>query len=404
MAIMISGENFIITGLQSWNFGLGSNIANLARTISKSNRVLFVNYAFDRLTLIKQDKAKKVYSELRKGTIKPLQQVSDNLWVLTPKTVVESINRIKPTALFNFLNGINSRRFARKIQEAIDDLKFNNFNLLIDSDFYRSFHLKEIIKPKLLLYYIRDNMIATDYYKKHGTRLERELILKADAIFANSEFLAEYAKKINPNSFFVGQGCDLELFNEKNVRPLPQEVTQLRQKFQHIIGYIGALKSTRIDINLLIFLAKKRPGWGFVLVGPEDPTFKESTLHHCQNVFFLGSKPESDLPSYIDFFDVAMNPQLINPITIGNYPRKIDEYLALAKPVVATRTNAMEYFTGYTFLGADPEEFLNCIEQALLPCTTEEKRKRSDFANQHSWEKNVENMYKIMENIPKKLT
>lgn len=41
-------------------------------------------------------------------------------------------------------------------------------------------------------------------------------------------------------------------------------------------------------------------------------------------------------------FDVCMNPQLVNEITIGNYPRKVDEYLALGKPVIATKTLTMD--------------------------------------------------------------
>jgi hypothetical protein len=32
----------------------------------------------------------------------------------------------------------------------------------------------------------------------------------------------------------------------------------------------------------------------------------------------------------------------LNETTKGNYPRKIDEYLAMGKPVVATKTIAMD--------------------------------------------------------------
>jgi hypothetical protein len=36
--------------------------------------------------------------------------------------------------------------------------------------------------------------------------------------------------------------------------------------------------------------------------------------------------------------------QLSNNLTIGNYPRKIDEYLAMGKPIVATSTKTMQMF------------------------------------------------------------
>ena len=56
------------------------------------------------------------------------------------------------------------------------------------------------------------------------------------------------------------------------------------------------------------------------------------------NVHFLGAKKTDELASYMEHFDVCINPQVVNDLTIGNYPRKIDEYLAMGKAVVATDT------------------------------------------------------------------
>ena len=50
-----------------------------------------------------------------------------------------------------------------------------------------------------------------------------------------------------------------------------------------------------------------------------------------------------------------LNPQLLNEVTIGNYPRKIDEYLAMGKPTVATKTEGMSVFADYTYLAEDKE-------------------------------------------------
>ena len=40
---MITGRDFIITGLQPWNIAIGSNAKDIAREIAKNNRVLYVN-------------------------------------------------------------------------------------------------------------------------------------------------------------------------------------------------------------------------------------------------------------------------------------------------------------------------------------------------------------------------
>jgi len=149
------------------------------------------------------------------------------------------------------------------------------------------------------------------------------------------------------------------------------------------------LKSIRIDLELVSYLASSRPDWAFLLVGPEDEIFKSSPLHSIKNIIFVGAKKESELPSYIDFLDVAINPQKVNDITKGNYPRKIDEYLAMGKPVVATRTEAMEFFEGYVYLAKDYQEFLSGIEKAIIEDGPEISASRIEYASQHSWENNI---------------
>jgi glycosyltransferase involved in cell wall biosynthesis len=241
-------------------------------------------------------------------------------------------------------------------------------------------------------------MIAVDYWI-HGKRLEKAIMNKADIVVANSEYLAAYARTVNPNSSFVGQGCDLELYHPKNVSPLPEEVTRLKNEFKLIIGYIGALNNARIDIELLEFLASKKPEWAIVLVGPEDPRFQKSSLHKQKNVIFLGLKKEKELPGYIGFFDIAINPQKVNEITVGNYPRKIDEYLAMGKPIVATRTEAMDFFTGQVYLARNYEDYITLIELAATENDDLRSESRMKYARQHSWENNIEEIGRKIQDL-----
>jgi len=398
---MIRNKDIVITSLQPWNFSLGSNIANIALTLSSGNRVLFVNYAFDRLTLWRKRKDPTVrnFKKILKNHQLQLENVKPDLWVLTPGTILESINQIGFRILFDFLNKVNGKRFGKEIKKAIDKLNFNDIYLLTDCDFYRSLWLKEMLRPSLFIYYIRDNMTETDYYRKHGKRIEEMIMKKADLVITNSQFLADYAYQVNQSSAFVGQGCDLQLYHHKNVLPLPEEIRNFKTRYQKVIGYIGALKSTRIDLELVAFLASSRPEWAFLLVGPEDKVFKSSHLHSIRNIFFLGTKKESDLPSYIDFLDVAINPQKVNMITKGNYPRKIDEYLAMGKPVVATHTDAMGFFEGYVYLAKDYHEFLGKIEKALIEDSPEISLRRIEYAGQHSWENNISQIEQHMNRI-----
>jgi len=388
---MIKNKDIVITGLQPWNFSLGSNIANIARTLSMFNRVLFVNYAFDRLTLWRQRKEPRVQTFINKRKTFQLQLelVKPNLWVFTPGTILESISQISYRGFFDFFIRINCNRFGKEVKKAVDHLNFRDFYLFTDSDFYRSLLLKEMLHPSLFIYYIRDNMIATDHYRKHGKRIEEKIMRKADLVVTNSHFLANYASTVNPKAAFVGQGCDLQLYNHDNVIPVSEEVRNLKTIYKKVVGYIGALKSIRIDLELITYLALSRPDWAFLLVGPEDKIFRSSHLHSIKNIIFIGAKKESELPSYIDFLDVAINPQQVNEITRGNYPRKIDEYLAMGKPVVATHTEAMEFFNGYVYLANDYLEFVNRIDQAIVENSPEISAKRIEYACRHSWENNI---------------
>jgi len=157
----------------------------------------------------------------------------------------------------------------------------------------------------------------------------------------------------------------------------------------------------RLDIEAIMFFSRQRPDWSIVLIGPEDEAFKNSDLHFLPNVYFLGSKPPPALPSYLNCFDVAINPQILNEFTIGNYPRKIDEYLAMGKPTVATLTEAMSVFKDHVYLARSKEDYLSLIELALNENTEEKKLARENFARGHTWEANANEIYKAIETMKK---
>lgn len=393
---MIKGRDFVITGLQGWDSEIGSNCVNIAAEIAKHNRVLYVNYPLDRLTRFrrKNEAPIKARIEVLKGRKNPLQKVAPNIWNLNPPVILESINQLGPSCLFNYLNKINNRRYAKAINQAIGELGFKGIIVFDDSDMYRSFYMKKLLHADTFIYYIRDNMIATDYYRKHGARMESALIRKSDTIVANSVHLANYAKKFNPHSYAVGQGCDLGLFNPVTIDKIPDDIQRIASPR---IGYMGSLRSLRLDLEELEFAAMAEPEWNFVFIGPEDDVFKASKLHDLSNVYFLGSRNQEQLPAYVSAFDVAINPQKINEITIGNYPRKVDEYLALGKPVVATRTDAMIPFKEFTYQTENKEDFLQKIEMALKENNAQFEEKRIAFASTHSWENNVKAIYEAVE-------
>ncbi len=392
----IQNRDIVVVGLQPWDTTIGSNCKDVALEFSKHNRVLYVNYPLDRGTLIKNRHDPKVEKRVNviRGKEKALVLLKENLWNLYPDEIVESINWIPFEWLFTFFNKINNKRYARSINKAIKQLGFTNFILFDDNDIMRTFYLKELLAPRTSIYYYRDYILGVDYWQLHGTRLEPQLIAKSDLCITNSLHFAAHCLKYNPNTFYAGQGCNLEMFSNRNDLAIPEDIAKLPRP---LIGYVGALQSLRLSMEVLAHMADQHPDWSIVLVGPEDEQFIASDLHQRSNIYFTGAKEPGDLPLYINMFDVCLNPQLINEVTIGNYPRKIDEYLAMGKPVVATTTELMtQVFSGYTYLGITGEDYVALTERALKEDSPQKQQERRDYAATHSWENHVEEIYKAV--------
>ncbi len=388
-------------GIQAWDIEIGSNCKNIAEEMARYNRVLYVNPPLDRNTKKRASSDERIEKRVHigKGLETDLVEIKKNMWNLYPKHMVESINFIPDGILYDLINKKRNKTFAKDIQSAVDRLGFKDFIIFNDSSMFLGLYLKEFLKPKTYVYYMRDYLTKNPYWSKHGIRLEPILIAKANVVANNSTLYAEYGTQFNKHSYMVGQGCDVSLFNDSdNGIQIPADIKSIKKP---IIGYVGFLSSRRLDIDLLVYMAKAKKEWQIVLVGPEDDNFKNSELHQLSNVHFLGSRDSLELPSYIKGFDVCMNPQLINDATIGNYPRKIDEYLAIGKPTAATATKAMEYFRENTYLASTHQEWVENVQKALYENSEELQKQRKAYGLSHSWENNVKEIYKYIDSFEK---
>jgi teichuronic acid biosynthesis glycosyltransferase TuaH len=385
----IKGRDIVLFSFQTWESKIGFNLKDMALELSKYNRVLFINRAEDRISVLrtmlkKQDTFQSVESSKR-GLV---QQVQENIWVYQPKSILESINWSPFYSLYDFFNRINNKRLAKEISAAIDELHFSQVIVINDNDFFRGLYHKDLIPCDKYIFYIRDFLTIQPYFKRFGPRTEAQIIGHSDLVVANSAYLANYSRQWNSKSFDIGQGCDLESFGEEDL-PVPEDMASIPRP---IVGYCGFITAMRLDIEVIRHIALSLPECSVVLVGPMDEEFKQAGLDRFKNVFLLGSKAPEAVRNYIRHFDVCINPQLVNPLTIGNYPRKVDEYLAAGKPVVATGTEAMKMFEDHCFLCESKEDYTRQIRKILSDDTLfsrEQILRRRNFALQHSWENSV---------------
>jgi teichuronic acid biosynthesis glycosyltransferase TuaH len=381
----IKDRDIVLFSFQPWNSDIAFNFKDMAYVLARYNRVLFIDRALDRNTALKNMLSRKPAAA---GSPPYLEMIQDNFWVLHPKGMLESGNWSPNYKIFDFFNRINNKRLALEIKNTIRRLEFKNSLLINDNDFYRGLYLKSLLPVREYIFYIRDYLTIQPFFEKFGPQCEMEMIRKADLVVANSAYLANYAGQWNPVSVDIGQGCNLSSFIIDDL-PEPADMKEIPRP---IIGYCGAITSMRLDEELLLHIATVLPEMSLVLVGPPDVKFERSVLREKKNVYFLGSKTPEQTADYIRHFTVCINPQLVNLLTIGNYPRKIDEYLAAGKPVVATDTRAMDMFRDYTRLCNTKEEYVINIRKLVeepVWNSEEMKTKRKEFALTHTWENSV---------------
>ena len=222
--------------------------------------------------------------------------------------------------------------------------------------------------------------------KRFFTELDRALCESADVLFTGSQNLAAARRQLNPHHAMVPQGVDLAHFLPPLGAPLPPpaDLAALRGP---VIGLVGVLNHTRIDIDLLCHLAAARPQWSIALVGPVWKGLDTARLAGHANIHLLGNKPREELGRYIGGFDVCMLPYLINDFTRNIFPLKLFEYLASGKPFVSTPIPACAEFPRLIRTAADHTAFVAAVDDALAESDPALRAERISLARENDWDR-----------------
>ncbi len=130
------------------------------------------------------------------------------------------------------------------------------------------------------------------------------LIARADVVFTGGHSLYEAKRKLHPNVHAFPSSVDVAHF--ANARRTLQEPSDQAEIPRPRLGFFGVLDE-RLDTNLVDELARLRPDWHLVLVGPVVKIDPES-LPKRSNIHYLGSKTYAELPAYLAGWDVALMP------------------------------------------------------------------------------------------------
>ncbi len=198
---------------------------------------------------------------------------------------------------------------------------------------------------------------------------EERLCCAVQVVFTTSPDLQASHRRWNNHTYFYGNVADFQHFNRALDQPSLFCPELLRAIPRPRLLFTGAVDAYKLDLLLLVTLAKTHPAWSFVLVGPvgeADPSTDVGVLRTCPNVSFVGSQPYQDLPAWAAHSDLALLPLQQNGYTRHMFPMKFFEYLAAGLPVVATAIPALRSHSNVAWLcEPDAVAFASAIDRAL---------------------------------------
>lgn len=227
-----------------------------------------------------------------------------------------------------------------------------------------------------------------EYGELHGvdrdivTPLEPQFLRSVDAVVATAAILASTKRPPSGRTLHLPQGVNYEHF------ALPRAVPDVLAALPRpLIGFAGGV-GPAIDFDLLLRVCQAHPSASVVLVGPAQVTLPThswpANLHH------IGPRPYSELPAYVQAFDVGLIPYVLNDWTRAVDPLKLLEYLAAGIPVVATDLPEVAKYAHAVRVGATTEDFLAAIDAALADAGPERAAARRAVAREHRWEHRAE--------------
>jgi glycosyltransferase involved in cell wall biosynthesis len=240
--------------------------------------------------------------------------------------------------------------------------------------------------------------VDRDQWKKDLLRREQILLDRADVVFAVSQPLATSLQERGVKEVYViPNGVDVDALQEALGSAEPPD---LRVAPRPRLAYIGFIRE-ETDLQAFYTIATSRPGWSIVLIGEYHFVSAEQRqwwdkLTALPNVYYLGKRAYSEIPSYYAGIDVAL--VLYRRDTAADYgsPLKLYEALGAGLPVIASRVPDSAHLENVVYVAANSEQCISLIEAALEEQGVGSYQRRILCARQNSWEVRAQSVTNII--------
>jgi glycosyltransferase involved in cell wall biosynthesis len=394
----LRGRDIVCVGFADWDTELWTNQHHLMSRLARDNRVLFVESLGLRRPRLAGRDLKRIARRLRHGLAGPreVQQPSapravNGLHVLSP-LVLPLHRNAAARALNRRLLPALVRRAARRLHMPRPILwaYVPQAEVLIDA-----------LAPALVVYHCVDDIGAQPGIDPASVRAaERRFAARADLVIASSPALAARMRTLSDNVLYAPNVADFDLFARALAPGTPDPAVAALPRPR--IVFTGAIVATKLDVPLLVALARARPQWSFALVGPVglgDPRTDVSALADLPNVHLLGARPYGALPDVLRASDAGLIPYAANELTASIFPMKVYEYLAAGLPVVATPLPALADVADVA-TAPDADGIARLLDTALAADSPELRAARSRAAAAHSWDRRLQEIAAAIEALP----
>jgi glycosyltransferase involved in cell wall biosynthesis len=384
----VRGRDIVCVGFADWDTELWTNQHHLMSRLALENRVLFVeSLGLRRPQLAGRDIA-RIGRRLRRGLAPP--RTADGLSVLSPLVLPFHASRLARELnrrLLPLLVGRACRRLGLK-------------RPILWAYVPQAEVLLQTLDPSLVIYHCVDDIAAHGLIDTASFRAaEERFAARAELVLASAPKLAARMRMLSRNVLDTPNVADTDLFSTA-LEPGPLDAAMAELPRPRIV-FTGAIAATKLDVPLLLELARARREWSFALVGPVgtgDPRTDVSELSAEPNVHMLGARPYARLPDVLRAADAGLIPYARNELTESIFPMKVYEYLAAGLPVVSTPLPALEGIADVA-RAADAEGIAALLDRALAEDGPERRRERSRAAATHSWDMRLEEIAVAIEKL-----
>lgn len=217
--------------------------------------------------------------------------------------------------------------------------------------------------------------------------LEIRLLGRCDHAAYVSQELFDREREAVPGAQFIGHGVDFDHLSR--CRPIGGKRFEppgaLADCPRPIVGFYGGMDEYRMDVPLLLKIARYIHPGTLVLIGPLQMDL--SSVLAEANVRHLAQLPPEEIGRYAAQFDVGIIPFLQNEFNENCNPTKLKEYLALAYPTVAMRLPAFERYGDLIYTADSHDTFIAALGVALSEQDPDIGRRRRAAVADDSWDK-----------------